>query len=98
MPDLTVVLLQTYNQIYNTTMDPRVGGSSALNYTSPLLHSVVVANLTPGVTYFYRVGDGTTFSGIFNFTSLPAPGKKLKNKCNTIPTKSVKICIRAMAG
>ncbi|KAK9854186.1 hypothetical protein WJX84_001590 [Apatococcus fuscideae] len=67
-------ITQTYNQIYNTTMDPRVGGSSALNYTSPLLHSVVVANLTPGVTYFYRVGDGTTFSGIFNFTSLPAPG------------------------
>lgn len=66
--------LQTYNQIYNTTVSPRVGGDNAYNYTSPLLHSVVVANLAPGATYFYRVGDGTTFSGVFNFTALKAPG------------------------
>ncbi|KAK9830772.1 hypothetical protein WJX74_006451 [Apatococcus lobatus] len=68
-------ITETYNQIYNTTVSPRVGGDNAFNYTSPLLHSVVVANLSPGATYFYRVGDGTTFSGTFNFTALKAPGQ-----------------------
>lgn len=39
-----------YDQIY-------YGFSNALNYTSPKLHSVVVEDLTPNTSYFYRVGD-----------------------------------------
>ena len=34
---------------------PAKGGKTALNYTSPYLHTVVIANLTPGTQYFYQV-------------------------------------------
>jgi len=54
---------------------PGNGGSTALNYTSPVLHTVVLNNLTAGTKYFYQVGDGTTFSSTFNFTSLAAPSE-----------------------
>jgi phosphodiesterase/alkaline phosphatase D-like protein len=54
---------------------PGNGGSTALNYTSPVLHTVVLTNLAPNTKYFYQVGDGTTFSSTFNFTSLAAPSK-----------------------
>ena len=66
--------LQVYNQIYNTTVAGN-GGATALNYTSPLLHTVVLSNLKPGTEYFYQVGDGVTYSGIYNFTALAAPSK-----------------------
>lgn len=51
------------------------GGATALNYTSPLLHTVVLSGLTPGTKYYYQVGDGTIYSGTYNFTSLAAPSK-----------------------
>lgn len=63
-----------YNQIYNTTVAGN-GGATALNYTSPVLHTVVLSDLKPGTTYFYQVGDGTTYSGTYNFTALAAPSK-----------------------
>jgi hypothetical protein len=40
-----------------------------------VLHTVVLNNLTAGTKYFYQVGDGTTFSSTFNFTSLAAPSE-----------------------
>ncbi|DBA94256.1 TPA: hypothetical protein ACH3X1_001874 [Trebouxia sp. C0004] len=63
---------EIYNQIYNLTV-PGNGGATSLNYTSPVLHTVVLTNLAPNTKYFYQVGDGTTFSSTFNFTSLAAP-------------------------
>lgn len=36
------------------------GFPGALNYTSGKLHSVIVEDLVPGTTYFYRVGDAAT--------------------------------------
>ena len=71
---LTCAFAQVYNQIYNTTV-PGNGGATALNYTSPLLHTVVLSGLTPNTKYYYRVGDGSVYSGIYNFTSLAAPSK-----------------------
>ena len=64
--------LQVYNQIYNTTVAGN-GGSTSLNYTSPLLHTVVISGLTPDTKYYYQVGDGTVYSGTYNFSSLAAP-------------------------
>lgn len=64
--------LQVYNQIYNTTVAGN-GGATSLNYTSPLLHTVVISGLTPDTKYYYQVGDGTVYSGTYNFTSLAAP-------------------------
>ena len=64
--------LQVYNQIYNTTGAGN-GGATSLNYTSPLLHTVVLSGLTPDTKYYYQVGDGTVYSGTYNFTSLAAP-------------------------
>jgi len=63
-----------YNQIYNTTV-PGNGGTTALNYTSPILHTAVLTSLAPNTKYYYQVGDGTTFSSTFNFTSLADPSK-----------------------
>ncbi|KFM27138.1 Purple acid phosphatase 15 [Auxenochlorella protothecoides] len=56
-----------YDQIY-------YGFSNALNYTSPKLHSVVVEDLTPNTSYFYRVGDlkSQYWSEEYNFTTPPA--------------------------
>jgi hypothetical protein len=62
---------KTYTYNYNTTY--AFQGNNTLNYTSPVLHSVTASGLKPGTQYFYRVGDGTAFSGILNFT-LPAIG------------------------
>lgn len=48
--------VEIYNQIYNTSGgSPAKGGVSALNYTSPYLHTTVLSNLTPGTQYFYQV-------------------------------------------
>ena len=69
-----VAALQVYDQIYNTTVAGN-GGATALNYTSPVLHSVVLSGLKPGTRYFYQVGDGTTYSGTYNFTALAAPSE-----------------------
>ena len=66
--------LQVYNQIYNTTVSGN-GGTTALNYTSPILHTVVLTGLPPSTKYYYQVGDGTTYSPTFNFTSLAFPSK-----------------------
>lgn len=68
------LVVQVYNQIYNLTVAGN-GGSTSLNYTSPVLHTAVLTNLIPGTQYFYQVGDGTTFSSTFNFTALAAPSK-----------------------
>lgn len=67
-------LLQVYSQIYNTTVSGN-GGATALNYTSPVLHTVVLSGLNPDTKYFYQVGDGTTYSGTYNFTALADPSK-----------------------
>ena len=38
-------------------------------YQSPILHHVLVENLTPGQTYFYKVGsDKYGYSDVYNFT------------------------------
>ena len=71
---LGMAALQVYNQIYNTTVAGN-GGATALNYTSPVLHTVVLSNLKPGTRYFYQVGDGTTYSATYNFTALAAPSE-----------------------
>ncbi|KAL3151843.1 hypothetical protein ABBQ38_012808 [Trebouxia sp. C0009 RCD-2024] len=63
---------EVYSQIYNTTVAGN-GGATALNYTSPVLHTVVLSGLQPGAQYFYQVGDGTTYSGTYNFTALAEP-------------------------
>ena len=63
-----------YSQIYNTTVAGN-GGATALNYTSPVLHTVVLSGLQPGAQYFYQVGDGTTYSGTYNFTALAEPSE-----------------------
>jgi hypothetical protein len=63
-----------YSQLYNTSV-PATGGSTALNYTSPILHNAVISGLRPNITYFYQVGDGTTFSQTYNFTSVNPAGK-----------------------
>ncbi|KAK9826440.1 hypothetical protein WJX81_005915 [Elliptochloris bilobata] len=64
---------ETYEQVY--TGNYRYwGGTTALNYTSPLLHTVILANLTSATAYWYCVGDGRTFSPEFNFVSPQAPG------------------------
>ena len=65
---------QVYSQIYNTSVAGN-GGATALNYTSPNLHTVVLNNLQPGTKYFYQVGDGTTYSGTYNFTALADPSE-----------------------
>lgn len=67
---------EVYNQIYNTSGNAYTpdGGPTALNYTSPILHTATLSGLTPNTTYFYQVGDGQTFSATYNFTSLQAPG------------------------
>ena len=41
--------MQTYDQIY-TTNYPRWGGTTARNYTSPLLHTVTLTDLAPATT------------------------------------------------
>jgi hypothetical protein len=69
---------EVYNQIYNTSdayQGGGDGGTPALNYTSPLIHSTVISGLTPATQYYYQVGDGTTFSETFTFESLLPPGQ-----------------------
>ena len=65
--------LQVYSQIYNTSV-AAIGGATALNYTSPVLHNVRLTGLTPNTQYFYQAGDGTNFSPVFNFTSMQTAG------------------------
>ncbi len=38
-------------QLYNTP--------GALNYTSPVIHTVKLTGLKPNTTYYYRCGDAT---------------------------------------
>ena len=68
--------LQVYSQVYNTSV-PAIGGATALNYTSPVLHNVRLTGLTPTTQYFYQAGDGTNFSPVFNFTSMQTAGGPL---------------------
>jgi len=37
-------------------------------------HMLLVGELTPGATYQYRIGDGTTWSAVASFASAPAAG------------------------
>ncbi|CAL5218603.1 g300 [Coccomyxa viridis] len=64
---------QVYSQIYNASY-AFWGGNSTLNYTSPVLHTVVLPDLTPNTAYYYSVGDGTTFGSTLMFHSLKAAG------------------------
>lgn len=68
--------VEIYNQIYNTSGNDQTvtGGPTARNYTSPLLHTARLTDLTPNTTVYYQVGDGMNFSAIYNFTTLQAPG------------------------
>ena len=45
-------------------------------YSSPFMHNAVITGLSPGTTYYYRCGDNSTsdFSGMLQFTTMPAPG------------------------
>ena len=56
---------------------PAIGGATAINYTSPVLHNVRLTGLTPNTQYFYQAGDGTNFSPVFNFTSMQTAGGSL---------------------
>jgi hypothetical protein len=42
------------------------------SYLSPHIHHARVTGLEPGKTYFYRVGNETSRSSLFNFTTLPS--------------------------
>ncbi|CAK0783284.1 hypothetical protein CVIRNUC_006483 [Coccomyxa viridis] len=64
---------QTYSQIYNTSY-AFWGGASTLNYTSPVLHTVVLPDLEPDTEYYFECGDGITFSPPLTFRSLKAAG------------------------
>ncbi len=59
-----------YNQIYTFA-----NANPNYNYSSPLFHHVVLSNLAPSTTYFYKVGDTTYgLSSEYNFTSPPKVG------------------------
>ena len=65
---------QTYDQIY-TGSYRFWGGTTALNYTSPLLHAATLPDLDPATRYWYRVaGDCETFSAELSFVSPQAAG------------------------
>lgn len=49
VPEGLAAPVQTYDQIY-TTNYPRWGGTTARNYTSPLLHTVTLTDLAPATT------------------------------------------------
>ncbi len=38
------------------------------------LHSATLSSLTPGTTYYYKVGDGVNWSEVFSFTTAPVVG------------------------
>lgn len=57
----------TYNYVYNAESGPIDGMGTV--YESPILHHVLLSNLTQGQQYFYRFGDPTNgFSEVYNFT------------------------------
>ncbi|KAL3151075.1 hypothetical protein ABBQ38_012945 [Trebouxia sp. C0009 RCD-2024] len=59
-----------YNQIYSF-----VNANPNYNYSSPLFHHVVLSELEPNTTYYYKVGEPTFGeSQEFNFTSPPEVG------------------------
>ena len=62
-----------YDQVYPAVV-PKVNITNALNYTSPVLHTVVIKELEPNTTYYYSVGDGKNMSEVFEYRSLLAPG------------------------
>lgn len=73
---------EVYTQIYNTSV-PQIGGATCQNYSSPRLHNAKICGLTPGTVYFYQVGDGSTFSYVYNFTAVAAAGERklLQMRC-----------------
>lgn len=63
-PDATRL---TYSYEYDAATG-MVNGEGTI-YESPIMHHVLVKNLTPGMTYFYRVGSQKYgFSDVYNFT------------------------------
>lgn len=58
---------EQYTQTYGV---PNAGN----NYTSPIIHHIKVTGLTPGTKYYYKVGNGSKFSAVNSFKTLPAPG------------------------
>ena len=65
--------VQYYDQIYPAVIN-YINITNAMNYTSPVMHTVVLADLEPNMTYYYQVGDGSTMSETFSFRSLAATG------------------------
>ena len=67
--------MQTYDQIYTATV-PLVNITNAMNYSSPILHTVVLDNLEPNSTYYYSImGDSGSLSETFSFRSLAPIGE-----------------------
>lgn len=66
--------MQVYNQIYSANQS-LLNMTNALNYSSPVLHTVVLEDLEPNTTYYYSVGDGTTMSETYSFRSLTGPNE-----------------------
>lgn len=57
----------TYNYVYNAESGSIDGMGTV--YESPILHHVLLPDLTKGQQYFYRVGDPTNgFTKVYNFT------------------------------
>ena len=71
---------QVYEQIYPAVV-PNVNITNALNYTSPVLHTVVLHDLEPNTTYYYSVGNGMNMSEVFEYRSLLAPGAHRSRSC-----------------
>lgn len=69
-------IIAKHGQSYNTTQYVQIYGpiGAGANYTSPIIHHAKMTNLVPDTTYYYRVGDGKTFSRVLSFKTLPAPG------------------------
>lgn len=63
---------ETYTYNFNETY--AFQGNNTVNYTSPVLHTVVVQGLAPATTYFYEVGDGQNMSAVYNVTTPNALG------------------------
>jgi hypothetical protein len=64
--------VQIYSQLFNTSL---LYGASALNYSSPYLHHAVMTGLVGGTRYYYKVGDGKTFSAVKSFVQPYEPGQ-----------------------
>ena len=69
----------TYQSFDSGKVNKANAGAYFPRYTSPLIHSVRLNNLSPGTKYYYRCGDvaSADLSAIISFTTLPAIGSVL---------------------